>query len=72
MSEAAQRKEKQKWAKKWKLDNAGRLRGIHFIDPEDAEFKETIQKIEGESWKFRCQQQCLARSGEEGTRKLDK
>ena len=42
MSEAAQRKEKQKWAnQKPKLDNARRLRGIYFIDPADAEFKET-------------------------------
>ena len=36
MSEAAQPKEKQKWAnEKPKLDNARRLRGIHFIDPAD-------------------------------------
>ena len=26
-----------------KLDNAWRLRGIYFIDPEDKEFKETIK-----------------------------
>ena len=26
-----------------KLDNARRLRGIYFIDPEDKEFKETIK-----------------------------
>ena len=26
-----------------KLDNAGRLRGIHFIDPADAEFKEMFK-----------------------------
>ena len=44
MSEA-QRKEKQKWAiEKPKLDNARRLRGIYFIDPVDAVFKETLQK----------------------------
>ena len=44
MSEAAQRKEKQKWAiEKPKLDNAKRLRGIYFTDPEDAELKETVQ-----------------------------
>ena len=42
MSEAAQRKEKQKWAvEKPKLDNAVRLRGIYFTDPADEEFKET-------------------------------
>ena len=35
---------KHKWAtEKPKLDNAGRLRGIYFIDPEDKEFKETIK-----------------------------
>ena len=44
MSDAAQRKEKQKWAiEKPKLDNARRLRGIYFTDPAHAEFKETIQ-----------------------------
>ena len=43
MSEGAQRKEKQKWAiEKPKLDNARRMRGIYFIDPADAQFKETI------------------------------
>ena len=37
-------REKQKLAiEKPKLDNAGRLRGIYFIDPEDKEFKETIK-----------------------------
>ena len=46
MSEAAQRKEKQKWAiKKLELDNAGRLRGIYFIDPADPQFKETVQNV---------------------------
>ena len=44
MSEAAPRKEKQKWAfGKPKLDNARRLRGIFFIDPEDEEFKEIVK-----------------------------
>ena len=38
------RKEKQKWAiEQPKLDNARRLRGIFFIDPDDAEFKETLK-----------------------------
>ena len=37
-------KEKHKWSnEKPKLDNASRLRGIYFIDPEDKEFKETIK-----------------------------
>ena len=40
----AELKEKQKWShEKPKLDNARRLRGIYFIDPEDKEFKETIR-----------------------------
>ena len=43
MSEAAQRKEKQKRAtEKPKLDSARTLRGIYFIDPADEELKETI------------------------------
>ena len=45
MSEAAQQKEEQQWAikNKKKLDDAGRLPGIYFVDPEDAEFKETTK-----------------------------
>ena len=40
----AQVKERQEWShEEPKLDNAGRLRGIYFIDPEDKEFKETIK-----------------------------
>ena len=40
----AKLKEKHKWSNEQpKLDNAGRLRGIYFIDPEDKEFKETIK-----------------------------
>ena len=39
------RREKQEWAnEKPKQDNAGRLRGIDFIDPEDGEYEETIKK----------------------------
>ena len=40
----AELKEKHKWSdEKPKLDNARRLRGNYFIDPEDKEFKETIK-----------------------------
>ena len=61
---------KKKWAiEKPKLDKARRLGGTDVIDTADEEFKET-KKTRGESWKFRCQQQCLARSGKERTRKL--
>ena len=41
----AQLKGRQKWShEKTQLDNARKLRGIYFIDPEDMEFKEVIQK----------------------------
>ena len=44
MGKHAKLKEKQKWSnEKLHLENARKLRGIHFIDPEDAEFKETIK-----------------------------
>ena len=40
----AQLKERQKWShEKLHLENARKLRGIYFIDPEDKEFKETIK-----------------------------
>ena len=40
----AKLREKQKWSiEKPKLDNARRLRGIYFKDPEDKEFKVTIR-----------------------------
>ena len=42
MGKNAKLKEKQKWSEeKIHLDNARKLRGIYFIDPEDKEFKET-------------------------------
>ena len=44
MGKNAKMKEKQKWSEeKIHLDNARKLRGIYFIDPEDKEFKETIK-----------------------------
>ena len=44
MAKNAKLKEKQKWSyEKRHLDNARKLRGIYFIDPEDKEFKETIK-----------------------------
>ena len=44
MGKHAKLKEKQKWSEeKIHLENARKLRGIYFIDPEDAEFKETIK-----------------------------
>ena len=45
MARNAKLREKHKWAsEKPKLDNARRLRGIYFIDPEDKEFKENIKE----------------------------
>ena len=62
MSDASKRKAKEKWAiEKPQLDNARRLRGIFFIEPEDEEFRHTMKKTLVESWKFRCQQQCLVK-----------
>ena len=44
MGKNAKLKEKQKWSNaKLHLENARKLRGIYFIDPEDKEFKETIK-----------------------------
>ena len=44
MGKNAKLKEKQKWSEeKLHLENARKLRGIYFIEPEDKEFKETIK-----------------------------
>ena len=44
MGKHAKLKERQKWSEeKLHLENARKLRGIYFIDPEDTEFKETIK-----------------------------
>ena len=44
MGKNAKLKEKQMWSsEKLHLDNARKLRGIYFIDPEDTEFNETIK-----------------------------
>ena len=44
MRKHAKPKEKQKWSEeKLHLENARKLRGIYFIDPEDTEVKETIK-----------------------------
>ena len=44
MGKNAKLKEKRKWShEKLHLDNARKLRGIYFIDPEDKEFTETIK-----------------------------
>ena len=49
MSDASKRKEMQKWAtEKPKLDNARKLRGFYFIDPDDEEFKDIMKNARGE------------------------
>ena len=61
MSKNAKLREKHKWAiEKPNLDNARRLRGIYFIDPEDKEFKEIIRNA-GRGWKHQWLPPCLAR-----------
>ena len=48
MSNAAQKKEKEEWTmEKLKVDNARRLRGIYFIDPEDGEREKKPSKTRG-------------------------
>ena len=62
IGKAPQNREKQEWKnEKPKLDNARRLRGIYFIDPDDQDYKETLKKIRGENWKDLWQQPCRAR-----------
>ena len=60
IGEAAQNREKQEWAKeKPKLNNARRLRGTYFIDPDDEEFR-NYRKTQEENWKDRGLQPCPA------------
>ena len=51
IGKAAQNREEQEWAKeKLKLDNARKLRGIYFIDPDDKEYKEILKNAK-RNWK---------------------
>ena len=55
MGKNAKLKEKQKWSEeKIHLDNARKLRGIYFIDPEDKEFKETIKNARKKVGNISC------------------
>ena len=50
ISKAVKKQEKQAWAvEKPKLDNARKLKGIYFVDPEDEEYKETIKHTNKET-----------------------
>ena len=44
MGKNAKLKDRQKWSdEKLHLENARKLRGVYFVDPEDKEFKDTIR-----------------------------
>ena len=61
MGKHAKLKEKQKWdEEKIHLDNARKLRGIYFIDPEDTELKET-SRTRVKSWKHQWILLCPAK-----------
>ena len=54
MGKHAKLKEKQKWSEeKIHLENARKLRGIYFIDPDYMEFKETIRNWKHQ-WLLLC------------------
>ena len=53
MSRNSKMKEKQNWAsERPEIENARKLRGIYFIDPEDEEFSEIIQNARENFWKY--------------------
>ena len=61
MGKNAKLKEKQKWSnEKLHLDNARKLRGIYFIDPEDKEFKKPSRMLV-RNWKHQLLLLCLAK-----------
>ena len=63
MGKNAKLKEKQKWShEKLHLDNARKLRGIYFIDPEDKEFKGDHPRMLVRNWKHQWLPLCFARS----------
>ena len=65
MSNAAKKKAKQRWSiEKAKLDNARKLRGIFFIEPNDEEFKLTLKvaRGQGDGVPEACEQQAAADS----------
>ena len=70
MARNAKLRDKQKWAiEKPKLDNARRLQGIYFIDPEDKELKETMQ--EKQVWGFKSKFACILEASEFTRRRVE-
>ena len=62
MGRKAKLKEKQKWShEKLHLENARKLRGIYFIDPEGKEFKETIKNALARSCEHQSLLLCLVK-----------
>ena len=69
MGKAAQNREKQEWAKEQpKLDNARKLRGIYFVDPDDEEYEEILKNAR-KNWKDLWQQPCRAKDLQVASRK---
>ena len=63
MGKNAKLKEKQKWShEKPHLDNARKLRGIYFIDPEDTRNSRRPSRMLARNWKHQWLPLCLARS----------
>ena len=61
MSKNAKLREKHKWAiEKPKLDNARKLRGIYFVDPEIRSSRKPL-RMQDENWKHQRLPPCLAR-----------
>ena len=61
-------KEKQHWARERpKLENARKLRGIWFIDPEDKEFAEIIKNARKKLEIYRPLLHCCAKRQKSGT-----
>ena len=74
MGKQAKLKEKQKWSEgKLHLENARKLRGIYFIDPEDTEFKES-SRTRVRSWKHQslllCSCKIKKNCGNDATNKI--
>ena len=64
MSNAAQKKEKEDWAmEKLKVDNARRLRGIYFIDPEDGEREKRSHQKREEKLEILMEAAMLCKTG---------
>ena len=71
MGKAAQKREEEWAIEKPKLNNARRLRGICFIDPEDGEYGEKLKNAR-RKFKVPKMRQCRARKGQRNTSRFRK